>query len=144
TVKIIYLNLLFVIFSSSKLRQWLYHFAISLHYKQYHFISQSKTWGNALQHCRTKYTDLATVNNQQDLEDLASLTGSSVTQVFLGLYRPWGWSRSDADDYREEEPAYWNWEKSSFPYTDCGLIARNGLWSPKACTSRPYAWPTLA
>lgn len=63
--------------------------------------------------------DLATVNDVQDLEELASLIKEKRRVVFLGLRREWGWSLSDDDDYRQGEPAYWNWDENEPHRQDC-------------------------
>ncbi|XP_044040991.1 C-type mannose receptor 2-like [Siniperca chuatsi] len=112
------------------------HFASSLHHRQYHFISEPKTWPEAQQYCREKHTDLATVNNVQDLEELAGLINSEVTSyIFLGLYRSWGWSVSDADDYKEGELGYWNWASGEPVKYFCGSIGSTGEWFATNCNS---------
>lgn len=69
--------------------------------RRYHFINSAKTWHVAQQYCRRDHTDLATVNDAQDLEELAGLIGSGEQVAFVGLYQGWKWSLSDDDDYKE-------------------------------------------
>uniref|UniRef100_A0A8C3AEG4 C-type lectin domain-containing protein n=1 Tax=Cyclopterus lumpus TaxID=8103 RepID=A0A8C3AEG4_CYCLU len=77
--------------------------------RQYSFIETPQTWPDARRYCRDQHTDLATVNDEDDLEQLTGLIESGVSLVFLGLYRSWGWSLSDADDYKEGERTFWKW-----------------------------------
>lgn len=105
-------------------------------FNQYYFENISKTWLEAQQHCRTRGGDLATVSDLQDLEKLAGLVGSSDRGVFLGLRRQWAWSVSDADDYREGEPAYWNWADSNQSSGEaCGTMGLSGKWFSCSCSS---------
>ncbi|MED6282495.1 hypothetical protein CHARACLAT_032768 [Characodon lateralis] len=63
---------------------------------QFHFIYDHKNWTDAKSYCREKFTDLATVNNMEDvaiLETLANLTKilytaySYVTAFFFSLFK---------------------------------------------------------
>ncbi|XP_035531357.1 C-type lectin domain family 10 member A-like [Morone saxatilis] len=110
-------------------------FTSCLHHRQYHFINESKTWPEAQQYCREKHTDFATVNDEHDLEELAGLIDSEVPHVFLGLYRSWGWSMSDADDYKEGEVAYWKWANGQPKTHYCGSIGSTGDWFATDCNS---------
>ncbi|XP_026209194.1 putative C-type lectin domain family 20 member A [Anabas testudineus] len=64
----------------------------------YHFIGENKTWDEAQQYCREKYTDLATVSNMTDMERLRKST-ETLTDAWIGLHsypgkdnRTWYWS----------------------------------------------------
>ncbi|XP_068584469.1 putative C-type lectin domain family 20 member A [Cebidichthys violaceus] len=113
------------------------HFTSSLHHRQYNFINEAKTWLDARQYCRDKHTDLASVNDEEDLQKLPGLIESGVSYAFLGLYRVWGWSLSDADDYKEGEQAHWKWT-SGEPLAKqhhCGSIGATGEWFATACNN---------
>ncbi|KAI9546244.1 hypothetical protein NQZ68_028660 [Dissostichus eleginoides] len=114
----------------------LFHVAFPLHRPRYNFINESKTWLEARQHCREYHTDLAAVNDEQDLVDLGSLVDSEFSHVFIGLQRSWGWSLSDADNHKEGEPSYWNWASDEHQEAKhCGIIKRTGKWFAANCST---------
>ncbi|XP_051257816.1 C-type mannose receptor 2-like isoform X2 [Dicentrarchus labrax] len=110
-------------------------FTPCLHHRQYHFNNEPKTWPEGQKYCREKHTDLASVSDEHDLEELAGLIHSDVPHVFLGLYRSWGWSMSDADDYKEGEVAYWKWASGQPKTHYCGSIGSTGEWFAADCKS---------
>ncbi|XP_026010915.1 C-type lectin domain family 4 member K-like [Astatotilapia calliptera] len=69
--------------------------SITVH-QQYHFINKSLTWYEAQSFCRLKYTDLATINDMDDENQLINTLGGNVTSSWIGLYdgqiNRWLWS----------------------------------------------------
>ncbi|KAL6118354.1 uncharacterized protein ACO6RY_03169 [Pungitius sinensis] len=110
--------------------------ASSLQNRLFVFVDEPKSWDGARRHCRERHTDLATVNDQVDLVKLSGLIERQVPRAFLGLYRAWGWSLTDDDDYREGEEAYWNWGSGEDLKKDvyCGSIGAAGEWFATNCT----------
>ncbi|XP_049328996.1 L-selectin-like [Astyanax mexicanus] len=71
---------------------------------RYHFVDQSKTWTEAQSYCRQTYTDLATINNMDEMKKLnEALKGKGGDFVWIGLNRGntgrWQWSLADGSFY---------------------------------------------
>uniref|UniRef100_A0A3B1JF80 C-type lectin domain-containing protein n=1 Tax=Astyanax mexicanus TaxID=7994 RepID=A0A3B1JF80_ASTMX len=71
---------------------------------RYHFVNHSKTWPEAQSYCRQTYTDLANINNMDEMKKLNdTLKGKSGNFVWIGLDRgdtgKWWWSLADGSFY---------------------------------------------
>eukprot|EP00064_Thunnus_orientalis_P007685 superscaffoldBa00000868_g7707 len=70
------------------------------------------TWTEAQTYCRETYTDLATIENTEDMNQLINTVSSAGynSQVWIGLYRviDWKWS----DGYRGSGAEYRNWDSN--------------------------------
>uniref|UniRef100_A0A3B1KC16 C-type lectin domain-containing protein n=1 Tax=Astyanax mexicanus TaxID=7994 RepID=A0A3B1KC16_ASTMX len=80
---------------------------------RYHFVNQSKNWTEAQNYCRQNYTDLATINNMEEMKKLnETLKGKGGEFVWIGLNRGntgrWQWSLADGTFYSVEN-SYKNW-----------------------------------
>ncbi|KAK1151458.1 C-type mannose receptor 2-like [Acipenser oxyrinchus oxyrinchus] len=67
--------------------------------RKYVFVGTVKSWSEAQSYCREKHTDLATVCSQEEAQQLLTITGASLWDSLIGLYRDdtqnWQWSNSD-------------------------------------------------
>uniref|UniRef100_A0A672K1W4 C-type lectin mannose-binding isoform-like n=2 Tax=Sinocyclocheilus grahami TaxID=75366 RepID=A0A672K1W4_SINGR len=107
--------------------------------RQYHFVNQNMSWTEAQSYCRDKHTDLVTINDrneQNDINQLIQRENSSAGRVWIGLKDTWIWSLSDSDFYRENESQYRNWEPSQ-PNGDgdCVYMDNDGKWHDDQCST---------
>ncbi|XP_060754230.1 L-selectin-like [Neoarius graeffei] len=81
---------------------------------RYHFVNENKTWSEAQTYCREKYTDLASINNMEEMIKLDhTLKKETAKQAWIGLQRggtgKWQWSLADQTFYRDRD-TYRNWD----------------------------------
>uniref|UniRef100_A0A3P9D1R3 C-type lectin domain-containing protein n=1 Tax=Maylandia zebra TaxID=106582 RepID=A0A3P9D1R3_9CICH len=106
-----------------------------MNWLQFHFINESLTWYEAQSFCRLKYTDLATINNMDEENQLVSTLDSHKTATWIGLYNGkndrWLWSdgsgRADFTKWSLDQPDNYNGEES------CAEIQDDGLWNDIPC-----------
>ncbi|XP_051985402.1 macrophage mannose receptor 1-like [Xyrauchen texanus] len=104
------------------------------------FVSTPKTFTDAQLYCRQTYTDLATIENKNDLKKLQ--TSISYILAWIGLQQTdhplWHWALSDSEFYDEGETEYRNWspeEPDSVLNKDCVVMNDKGDFNSAYCTT---------
>ncbi|XP_044038563.1 macrophage mannose receptor 1-like [Siniperca chuatsi] len=108
----------------------------------YVIVEKAKTWAEAQSYCRWKYTDLATVENKEELDKLVAAAQEHYNgQVWIGLYddiNSWRWSLKKEGYYGEGEAEFRMWnsgEPNNFGgYETCAEMTADGLWNDLPCT----------
>ncbi|XP_051950165.1 uncharacterized protein LOC127620854 [Xyrauchen texanus] len=109
--------------------------------RQYHFVNQNLNWTEAQSFCSENYTDLATINNKNDIEELMKTVNvQSVQHVWIGLHRTeiktWKWSLGDPVFYTGSDSLNQNWRNSqSNGDGDC-VYMNNGGWYKSQCSDK--------
>ncbi len=113
--------------------------------RQYHFVNQKMNWTEAQRYCREKHTDLVTINDIQEQNDIKQLLNSDSGRVWIGLRstNTWIWSLSDSDFYRGGDLLYEKWDKTTAKKQpegdgDCVYMeranAQKGYWHDADCS----------
>ncbi|XP_054914651.1 putative C-type lectin domain family 20 member A [Poeciliopsis prolifica] len=107
--------------------------------RQYHFVDKSLTWTEAQAYCRQTYTDIATIQDSEELTRLMDTLSSAWhrSDTWIGLYSVihWMWS----DGFEGAGANYSNWEiifnEPNFDGASqfCVTIDGAGLWSDDYC-----------
>ncbi|XP_067436955.1 macrophage mannose receptor 1-like [Thunnus thynnus] len=109
---------------------------------QYHFVAQRMNWTEAQTYCRETYTDLVTIENTEDMNQLINTVPSAGynSQVWIGLYRvvDWKWS----DGYRGSGAEYRDWGSQDPDFRTNELCVTTGnflpSWYDDHCTDTRY------
>lgn len=102
----------------------------------YKLVNTIMTWDEARSHCKSKYTDLATLPFQFKLPKSSS-TGNS---LWIGLHRypnenrTWRWSRPDLD-YVESEAKWGAAEPNDTPPPENCVHVDNRKWIDRDCSN---------
>ncbi|XP_049326015.1 C-type mannose receptor 2-like [Astyanax mexicanus] len=111
---------------------------------RYHFVDQSKTWTDAQSYCRQNYTDLATINNMDEMKKLnKTLKGKGGEFAWIGLDRgdkgKWRWSLPDGNFYTvEDTDQNWNNKEPNNPGEKkfcVSMYKQDGKWFDDNCKS---------
>uniref|UniRef100_A0A4W6FI23 C-type lectin domain-containing protein n=1 Tax=Lates calcarifer TaxID=8187 RepID=A0A4W6FI23_LATCA len=100
--------------------------------KEYHYVSMSKTWADAQSYCRKMFTDLATVENQDDNSKL-------LENSWIGLHRDKWASWSDGKpttftNWNESQP-----DNSGKSASSCAVVnTTTGTWWDVNCWDYHY------
>ncbi|XP_078137184.1 uncharacterized protein LOC144537378 isoform X2 [Sander vitreus] len=132
--------------------------AVSSHAgRQYHFVYEQKNMTEAKSYCREKYTDLATVDNMEDVKTLNNMADSRKMvypgyqtyyyyRAWIGLYDDedsWRWSLTNTSFYKPGETEFRRWQtgkpNNKFTKEQCTEMGDDGLWNDISCESSKKA-----
>ncbi|XP_036420702.1 C-type mannose receptor 2-like isoform X2 [Colossoma macropomum] len=105
---------------------------------RYHFVNENKTWTEAQSYCRQNYTDLATINNMDEMKKVTETVKDKSVRVWIGLEKvTWQWSLQDGTVYREGQ-SYSNWytgePNSNAGEEMCVQMYELGSWDDEDCS----------
>ncbi|XP_074538345.1 lymphocyte antigen 75-like [Halichoeres trimaculatus] len=118
--------------------------------RRYYVVYEPKTFSEALSHCREKYTDLVSVDEEEDMKLLNSevdpskmISTENRDQAWIGLTYDtdsWRWSLSDPSFYKQGEAEFRMWSRGepNGPTSQlCVTLFDTGLWNDNFCF-KPY------
>ncbi|KAK3530548.1 hypothetical protein QTP86_027912, partial [Hemibagrus guttatus] len=103
---------------------------------KYILINERKSWRDAQIYCRENHTDLVSVRNQTENEEIWSVITSSIptySGVWIGLFNDsWEWSDQSNSSFR-----YWSFAKHSGGL-NCAAVSESEqrYWSDVNCTEK--------
>uniref|UniRef100_A0A3B3T717 C-type lectin domain-containing protein n=1 Tax=Paramormyrops kingsleyae TaxID=1676925 RepID=A0A3B3T717_9TELE len=118
-----------------------FHSHCSCFSHQYHFVNINLTWTDAQAYCRENYTDLATIDNMEEMKRLTESVGTGYTgEAWIGLKNGtslrWQWSSGEGDT------RYINWDNGQPNFWDndqhCTDFQSNGAWNDYSCSTLWY------
>uniref|UniRef100_A0A673ID39 C-type lectin domain-containing protein n=1 Tax=Sinocyclocheilus rhinocerous TaxID=307959 RepID=A0A673ID39_9TELE len=106
--------------------------------RQYHFLSENMTWTAAQRYCRQKYTDLATIDNMDEMKRLiTTVNGTYSGSAWIGLY-------DDVNSWRCNS-SFSNWSAGqpdnagNSEYCTAVSFSDSGNWTDENCnTALPF------
>ncbi|XP_041812433.1 lymphocyte antigen 75-like [Chelmon rostratus] len=92
------------------------------------FVAELKTWEEAQSYCREHYTDLASVRNQAENDQIRKMTKDNA-YTWIGLYRDsWKWSDGSTHSF-----ANWATNAPSVTYSHSCAVSNFGKWQNADC-----------
>ncbi|KAF5908991.1 macrophage mannose receptor 1-like, partial [Clarias magur] len=104
-------------------------------YSNYRLILENKTWYDAEHYCRGHYTDLVSIRDQHQNEEVKIKGLNSSTSFWIGLLRDdWQWTDGGNSAYRNWD--WWSGQPRASTY-DCVYLI-GGKWISVPCNNREY------
>ncbi|TKS85221.1 L-selectin CD62 antigen-like family member L [Collichthys lucidus] len=127
--------------------------AVSSHVKRkYHFVYEPKNMSEARTYCREHYTDLASMDDMEDVENMKKLADTSKLNsavdllkklAWIGLYDDmdsWKWSLADSSFYKHRKTDFRRWlvgEPNNVGSKEhCVWMDGDGRWADHKCADR--------
>ncbi|KAL7875542.1 hypothetical protein AOLI_G00105050 [Acnodon oligacanthus] len=97
--------------------------------RQFYVVNMKKTWTDAQKHCRENFTDLATIESQEEMNAVIAVLNGTRGRFWIGLKlknehdnTSWSWSDGSNSSYRDWKPGEPNFELPLI------LINQNKMW----------------
>ncbi|XP_076144426.1 macrophage mannose receptor 1-like, partial [Alosa pseudoharengus] len=107
------------------------------------FVNMSKTWTEAQHYCREQYTDLATIENMEDMQMMIDTAKGYDGKAWIGLHQTdvpsWKWSLADEHFYGPGKANFTNWrqgEPNGGDDEECASRIRWDLWNDIRCNAQ--------
>ncbi len=105
--------------------------------RQYHFVNESKSWTEAQRYCRHNYTDLATIDNMEEMNRLYKAVRRTYGKAWIGLYddlNSWRWSLDNTALQGGFKSWYVQQQVNSYGQSLCVYMSNyRGTWSEAFC-----------
>uniref|UniRef100_A0A8C2I8B0 C-type lectin domain-containing protein n=1 Tax=Cyprinus carpio TaxID=7962 RepID=A0A8C2I8B0_CYPCA len=106
--------------------------------RPYYYINVSMSWPEAQSYCRSKYTDVATVDSMSDVNRLVNIVDAGYSgSVWIGLKRGtqkrWGWSNGE-----NTTSQYYNWASGQPDQGAYCVSSYSGSWYDMPCNHLRY------
>ncbi|XP_052395959.1 C-type mannose receptor 2-like isoform X12 [Carassius gibelio] len=105
--------------------------------KGFIIVQEQKNWTEAQKYCRESHTDLASVRNQSENEQIQKIidqnktSGDQDKRVWIGLHRLWVWSDNSTSTF-----THWKPNNNNNNRETCTLIviSDEGQWTDEKCS----------
>ncbi|XP_036453263.1 macrophage mannose receptor 1-like [Colossoma macropomum] len=104
--------------------------------RQFHVVNETKNWTDAQKYCREKFTDLAIIESQQEMNAVIAVLNGTADDFWIGMrknYTSWIWSDGSNSSY-----TYWNTGEPNNGGGDyCVQLLKDSTykWNDDYCTS---------
>ncbi|XP_039623895.1 macrophage mannose receptor 1-like [Polypterus senegalus] len=101
--------------------------------KRYFWINESLTWSRAQNYCRVNYTDLVSIKNETENQEI--MKNAKSFPFWIGLFNnPWKWSdggNSTFQHWRVDQPDNWNLSEKCVEFSQSD-------WNDGPCSHQKY------
>ncbi|XP_062372024.1 macrophage mannose receptor 1-like [Sardina pilchardus] len=95
----------------------------------YVLVTEEKNWADAQRYCREEHTDLASVRNQAENDQIEAVKGGR--KAWIGLFiDAWEWSDGSSSSFR-----HWNTGEPNNADGSCTEMLPSGQWKDLGCSS---------
>ncbi|XP_043078747.1 macrophage mannose receptor 1-like [Puntigrus tetrazona] len=106
--------------------------------RPYFYINTPMSWPDAQRYCRERFTDLATVDNMDDVNRLVNIidagySGSVWIGLMKGTQKQWSWSNGE-----NTTSQYYNWASGQPDADGDCVVINSGFWHDMSCSNNRY------